>query len=92
MALSLNLDSESLRPLIEAVVLETIARLQGENLNGRLAYSEEEAAELLGLNRWQLRDLRRAGKITPAQGPGRKVLYPRDVLVRFLAENPWKGD
>ena len=79
----ISLSDDDLRPLVQAVVAETLAtanRLQGD----RLAYTEQEAAALLGLAKHQLRDLRLRGEIS-AKRAGRSWLYGRDELLRFLA-------
>src|SRR5262249_37768649 len=49
---SLTIDATALRPLVEQVVAETLARLDEirGTLGDRLAFGEEEAARLLGLN------------------------------------------
>lgn len=86
-AFALQFDMEALRPLIAAVVSETLAAMECDRaqLNGKLAFSESEAAQMLGLNRWQIRDLRRADKISASQGPGRRILYARQDLEDYLA-------
>ena len=53
----------------------------------RLAYSQSEACEALGISRPTLYRLVKKGTITPAY-VGRKPLFPRDELVRFLSELP----
>lgn len=85
--LSLNLDGEALRPLIAAVVAETMAAVQRdqETLGDRLAYSEAEAAGLLGLNVHQLRDERLRGRIGASVIVGRRVRYTRADLTAYLA-------
>jgi hypothetical protein len=52
----------------------------------RLAYSEAEAARLLGLNKWQLAGERRLGRITASKGVGGRVMYRREDLERYLNE------
>jgi hypothetical protein len=78
-------DPGDLRPLIEHVVSETIERLESERakLNGRLGYSEPEAAALLGVERHVLRDARLRGEIA-ARKIGKRIIYERDELIRFL--------
>jgi hypothetical protein len=89
---ALHIDPESLRPLIEQVVEATMARLEDARatLGSRLAYSEAEAAALLGLNPHQLRDERLRGRIAARVGPGRKILYTREALLEYLASRPWQ--
>ena len=79
------LNVEALKPLIEATVVSVLSRLPDD----RLAYGEAEAAALLGLESYQLRDERLRGRIKASTGPGRKVLYSRDQLLEYLASRPW---
>jgi hypothetical protein len=85
--LSLNLDPEALKPLIAAVVSETLTQLREAEakLPARLCYSEPEAARLLGLNPWQLRDERLRGRIAASQVVGRRIRYSRAALIGYLA-------
>ena len=61
----LRLNGDELRPIVIEVVRAALDELVNTNqlIHGKLALTEERAAELLDLNRWQLRDLRLAGKI-----------------------------
>jgi hypothetical protein len=92
--LSLQLDPAALRPLIEAVVSETLARLEEARgrLDDRLAFSEEEAARLLGLHPHQLRDERRRGRIQASSIVGRRTRYLREDLLRYLLGRRVNGD
>jgi hypothetical protein len=84
---SLNLDPAALRPLIETAVTEAIARLEATRAalpGDRLAYSEEEAARLPGLEPHVLRDERRRGRISGSQIVGRRIRYTRDDLLSYL--------
>ena len=88
-AVQLTLDSEALTPLIREIVRETVTAIQdaqGAVPERRLAYSEEEAARLLGLQPHQLRDERRRGMITHTKIVGGRIRYVRDDLTRYLAE------
>jgi hypothetical protein len=89
--ISLQLDAEVLRPVIEQVVAETLARLEQvrATLPDRLAYGEPEAAALLSLAAHQLRDERLRGRIAASIGPGGRILYSRSALVAYLASRPW---
>jgi hypothetical protein len=84
---SLSFDVELLRPLIAAVVAETIAQLDADRakLGDRAAFSEGEAAALLGLRIHQLRDERRRKRIGHGMGPGGRILYTRNDLLDYLA-------
>jgi hypothetical protein len=85
---SLAIDAEALRPLITEIVAQVLAQLEGARtrLDERLAYSEEEAARLIGLESHQLRDERRRGRITASQIVGRRVRYLREDLVAYLID------
>lgn len=83
----LSIAPEALRPLIAEVVSEVLTRLEAERakLGDKLCYSEEEAARLMGLEPWQLRDERRRGRIGASQIVGRRIRYTRDNLLAYLA-------
>ncbi len=49
----------------------------------RLAYSEREAADLLGISYWTLRELRIKGKVK-ARRMGRSFIYSRKALEQFV--------
>jgi hypothetical protein len=53
-------------------------------VNGKLALNEAEAANLLGLHSWQLRDLRLSGKIAHRRVVGNRVRYTPDDLIAYL--------
>lgn len=80
-------DIADLRPLIAEAVRTTLAELQAQEakLASRLGYPESEAAGLLGIPRHVLRDARLRGEIT-GRLIGKKIVYSRDVLQRFLAD------
>ena len=83
------IDSTELRPVIEAAARETIAQIRQdeETLNDRIAFSETEAARLLGLQTHQLRDERRRGRIGSSAIVGRRIRYARQDLLAYLARN-----
>lgn len=80
----LIININELRPLIKVVIRETIAELDGRG-EGRIAYSEREGAELLGVAPHVLRDARLRGEIH-ARKLGREYRYSRFELARFLGE------
>jgi hypothetical protein len=88
----LNLNAAALKPLIEEIVAATVARLESDRsqLDGRLAYTEPEAAGLLGLAQHQLRDERLRERIRASMGPGRKILYAKRDLLDYLASRRWE--
>jgi hypothetical protein len=89
---NLTLDPAVLEPLIAAVVQTTLARLEAQSaqLNGKLAYTEAEDAALLSLHPHQLRDERRRGRIGASVGPGKKVLYTCEDLIKYLLNRRWQ--
>jgi excisionase family DNA binding protein len=84
---TLSIDPQFLLPLIRQVATEAVTALQEEHvrLGDKLAYSEQEAARLLGLNYHQLRDERRRGKISASVVVGRRIRYTRADLQAYLA-------
>lgn len=78
-------DIRDLTPVIRAVVDHILERREAneQKLGDRLAYSEAEAAELLGLARHQLRDMRLRGEIC-ARKCGKEYRYSRQSLLDFL--------
>ena len=91
--MNLQLDPAVLGPLIRQVVAETVAQLEVDRarLGDKIAFSEAEAARLLGLREHQLRDARLASKIACSQITGRRIRYSREDLLRYLAENRWES-
>lgn len=72
--------------LLRTILRQLLADAQQPQLpfNGRLAVDEKEAAGLLGLNAWQLRDLRTSGKISHHRIVGGRVRYTLDDLQAYL--------
>jgi hypothetical protein len=68
------------------VVREALAQLEAARaaVPERLAYSEQEAARLIGLEPHQLRDERRRGRISASTVVGKRIRYTRDDLVNYL--------
>jgi hypothetical protein len=91
-ALTVAIDPDQLRPLIQAVVEETIAAIEARRaaLPDRLAFSEPEAARLLGLHAHQLRDARLRGEIKACVATGKRIRYTRCALEQYLASRPWQ--
>jgi len=85
----LQFTPSELRPLIQSVVAEMLRELEQRRqlINGRVALSEAEAAELLGLNPWQLRDLRLNGKIGHTRIVGGRIRYTLEDLMEYLGKN-----
>ncbi len=80
-----SIPDNELRRLIELIVTETLDRIEAERvkLGGRLAYTEAEAASLVGVERHVLRDARLRHEIE-ASRVGKRIVYTRDELLRFL--------
>lgn len=85
MSLTIEFDREELRPLVHLAVAEALDRMEEERakLNGRLAFTELEAAERLGVKPHVLRDCRRRGELQGAK-VGSKIVYTRADLLGFL--------
>ena len=56
----------------------------------RLAYTEPEAAALLGIRPYVLRDCRLRGEIAGSK-IGKRIFYSRDQLLELLAKNETQG-
>jgi hypothetical protein len=78
-------DIQDLAPLIRAAVVATLDEMRATEakLGDRLAFTESEAAGLLGVPRHVLRDARLRGEIS-ARTCGKKLLYSRESLLRFV--------
>ena len=85
MSLQIQFDQDALRPLVHLVVAEALERMEAERakFNGRLAFTEPEAAFLLGVKPHVLRDCRRRGELQGSK-VGSKIVYTRVDLVDFL--------
>ncbi len=85
MGLQIQFDQDALRPLVHLAVAEALDRMEGERakFNGRLAFTEAEAAVLLGVKPHVLRDCRRRGELQGAK-VGSKIVYTRADLLEFL--------
>jgi hypothetical protein len=85
MSVKIQFDREDLRPLVELAVTEALDRMEEERakVSGRLAFTEGEAAALLGVRPYVLRDCRRRGEVQGAK-VGSKIVYTRADLLEFL--------
>ncbi len=87
--MNLSLDPADLRPLVAAVVAETLQAIRenAATLDGaRLAYSEPEAAAAMGCKPHVLRDARLRGEIISTKVGGR-IGYESSELRAYLARN-----
>lgn len=83
--MKLIIENEDLSPLVESIVEQVIARMEERDiLKGRLAVDEEEAARLLGLKKYTLRDERLRGSITASQIVGNRIRYTASDLIDYL--------
>lgn len=80
---SIQFGADELKPLIEQVVREVMATI-GTGGSRRLAYTEDEAAALLGLHPKQLAEARRLGKVRSFRVGKTGVRYSRRALDRFI--------
>jgi hypothetical protein len=82
-------DIVELAPVIREVVQATIDELKSNSgllgATDRIALTEEEAAQAIGVQRFRLRDARLRGEVV-GRKVGRIVCYERGELVRFLTE------
>jgi hypothetical protein len=85
-------DIDGLKPLLREMAAEVVSEMlsrgvaanaDGEAIN-RLAFSEAEAASMLGIAPHVLREQRRLGKIEFCRGPGRRVMYTRQQINEYL--------
>jgi len=84
--MSVSIDIDAFRPLVELVVQTTLNAVRDAESQlpiGRLAFNEEEAANLLGVAKHVLREARYDGKVSGSR-VGRGVVYQRDELLAFL--------
>jgi hypothetical protein len=91
-SMKIQLENDDLEPLIRRIVAETVAELKrDEDRLGKLAFTEAEAAALLSMQSWQLRDERRDGRITASVGRGGRILYSREDLLTYLRNRKWRS-
>jgi hypothetical protein len=77
--------SKLLEPLVVSIVEKVMKSRPTPQAEEKLAYTEEEAAKLLSLSRWQLRDERYRGRIQASQVVGKRPRYTRADLEAYLA-------
>jgi excisionase family DNA binding protein len=89
--INLQFSADIFEPLVVRIVREFASVFEEERarLDEKLAFSEEEAARLLGLARHQLRDERLRGRIQASQIVGRRIRYRREDLMTYLANRKW---
>jgi hypothetical protein len=78
-------DENFVAELVEQIVAHVLVKLDdAKRIPDRMAFLEEEAADLLGLQPHQLRLERRLGRIPFSRILGRRVRYQRADLVHYL--------
>jgi hypothetical protein len=84
---SFQFDVALLKPVISETIRMVLEQRDQDQtkLGDRLAYSEAEAARLLGLRSHQLRDLRLRKGISASRGVGGRIFYQRQDLLDYLA-------
>lgn len=81
--MNLSINPEELRPVITAIVAEVLAQTSALG-DARLAFTEPEAAGLLGIKPHALRDARLRQEIRATKIGGR-IGYSRDELLAYLS-------
>lgn len=82
----ISFNMELFRPLIAEVVAEMLKQWQETEARfpaDRLAFTEAEAAALLGLSAEALNKERRLGRIPAIPSRSRRVRYSRETLVKY---------
>jgi hypothetical protein len=75
------------RDELKSVVTEVLVEIQGRFVSDdRLAFDEAEAARIISVKKYQLRDARLKGEITPGK-IGRTWLYSRKMLIEHVEKN-----
>jgi hypothetical protein len=82
----LQIPETQFRSLVKSVVARVFSELEQlkKTHDGRLAYTEAEAASMLGLKQHQLRDIRLDGKISHTRIVGRQIRYTPQDLIDYL--------
>ncbi len=81
---TVSFDIDELRPLIEAIVAETMAATAG--LGDQIAMTESQAASKFGMASHQLRDSRLRGELTGCR-IGRRWYYQVAEFRQFVASH-----
>ena len=87
--LNVTIDPDSFEPIVQAIVTETLIQVRAEEarIGDKLAFSEEEAARLIGIEPHVLRDARLRGDISASRIAGRRIRYLRQDLLAYLSRN-----
>lgn len=82
--LSLKIDEDGVRQLVDTVVKELLEALSWPP--GKIALDEAQAAAACGVGRHVLRDLRQTGQVSFTK-VGKRILYRRNDLQELLDRN-----
>ncbi len=87
----IDFEHSDLQPLIERIAGEVISQLKRDevSLGDRLTFTEAEAAVLLSMEQYQLRDERRDMRINASVVRGGKIVYTREDLLDYLRRRRW---
>jgi hypothetical protein len=86
--MKMQFDDNDLEPLITTIVTKVLAQRETNavKLGGRLAYTEPEAAALIGVRPHVLRDCRLRGEIEGTK-IGKRIMYSREQLLTLMERN-----
>lgn len=86
--MQITFDDADLKVLVTRVVTTVLAQREADGMKfgGRLAYTEAEAAALIGVRPHVLRDCRLRGEIEGAR-IGKRVMYSREQLLALMERN-----
>ena len=87
MTIPIQLTNEAFRPVVQEIVAEVLthtAALQAGPTD-QIGYTQVEAAALIGVEWYALRDARLRGEVS-ARKVGRRLIYAREELERYVAE------
>lgn len=90
--MQIKFEDRDLEPLIQRVVTRVLDQRQVNDatLGSRIGFTEAEAAGLLGMKPYVLRDARLRGEIVGSR-IGKKIYYDRDELLKLLTRNRTEG-
>jgi hypothetical protein len=90
--MQIRFDDNDLEPVVTQVLAKVLAQREAdsEKFGGRLAFTEPEAAALLGMKPYVLRDARLRGEVIGSR-IGKRIFYSRDQLLKLLVQNQTEG-
>jgi hypothetical protein len=83
----LELSDDEVARIANAVTERVLAALGGQARPDPSSLTEPQAAELLGLRTWQLRDLRRKGKVAAFTVGRNSPRYTKQSLMDYQQQN-----